>query len=208
MLIHISPKIYSESFGVELIDLTIPEFNLVLKEGRDLIVKTPYPNKNYWVVRRNRGQKHADGLMFRTDRPVKTFTVTTRWQVMFSGKPKVLTHEVRYELLDYEFDFASSDMCMWHGLDNPPFERRSSAQTEGYSPARAEPKMTVFQENSQSSRPPAVMDQDILDEYGIVVYRKEVFAMPTLEPERLNYPLLAEVVAAKPPLDHAYLILL
>ena len=65
MLIHITPRLLKpSSVGLTcgLIDVEVPELGLMLKEGRELVARTPYPNKRYLVASRKQGLKAIVGL--------------------------------------------------------------------------------------------------------------------------------------------------
>lgn len=59
MLIHISPQFLTcEASGndCEIVDLTIPELDLSLKGGSDIVSRRPFPNKRYVVASRKVGR--------------------------------------------------------------------------------------------------------------------------------------------------------
>ncbi|HGD4108486.1 TPA: DUF6012 family protein [Pseudomonas aeruginosa] len=48
-----------------LVDVQVPEIGLHLQNGKDLVTRTPYPNKTLLVGSRNIGRKAIAGLLIR-----------------------------------------------------------------------------------------------------------------------------------------------
>ena len=186
MLLHIRPRFFSSYRYVELIDLDIKPFGLHLEGGKDLATRRPYPNKRYAVACRKRGKKAIDGILLETGWPVNQFTYEARWAV---EDTLPVSHRVEYKILDREFDAASDDMTLWYacsrelgGWSNrfPPASRR-------FPPLVLEPLMELIAEDVDARR-------NVTDsvECGMILARREVFAMPTIERDRLLQTKLNE----------------
>ncbi|WP_255653935.1 DUF6012 family protein [Arsenophonus apicola] len=70
MLLHLSPRYYLRYSDVQLdlIDVSVPELNLTLKGGVDIVARTPYPNKCYQIACRKKGRKAINGIFIETDK--------------------------------------------------------------------------------------------------------------------------------------------
>lgn len=161
MLLHLSPTLLCESQDVVLVDVHVLPFGLRLIGGVDVVARRPYPNKRYRVACRKVGRKAVRGFLVATPAPLRTWTVVTRWAL---DAERLLTHTVRYELLDGDFDAASDSMMLWHGAD---------AELGGWSdriPSCHAGKGTMHVEPRMGMSP--------ADRY-------ETFRLPTLEPARL-----------------------
>jgi hypothetical protein len=80
-------------------------------------------------------------------------------------------------------------MMLWHGASKPlgGWSSRLPKWAEGLSPAVAEPKMEI------SSGKEGPQEHDVLNEYGLIVARQEVFAMPTIEPARITHCRMRDI---------------
>ena len=189
---HIRPRIYAPGVYVKLVELRIDALGLHLK-GNDLRTGRPYPNKNYDVGHLRIGRKHVDGILLSLSDWPPDFEVQAHWAV---AAEYVATHKVIYTLLDEDFGAASDDMTLWYARENldPPreFQNRFPPWAKDIPPVRAEPRMEVFPEQPD--------EHDLLDYKGQLVERTEVFALPTIEPERF---LGRERQIALPTLDMA-----
>ena len=180
MLIHVTPRIYlGQTNGVspgpmkcELIDVTIPELELVLEEGKDVVARRPYPNKNYLTACRKVGQKAIVGILVDTMLAVQSFSVLTRWAI---NAERTLTRRVNYLVIDEDYDTVSDDMLLW--------DSRWPEEALGFVPSRAQPRMDVWTaEASLHAR-----QGEVKDTYrdGMIALREETFRIPTIERERL-----------------------
>lgn len=145
MLIHLLPKfLMCDVYGpdVAMIDLHVPELNLTLRAGTDLVARQPYPNKRYWVASRKIGRKAIEGLLIETPGQLDTFTVETRWAVAADA---VALHRVTHKVLDTEFDAVSADMMLWHGMSAGlgGWTRRWPTCYEDLSAVSVQPHMTL-----------------------------------------------------------------
>jgi hypothetical protein len=182
MLWHIRPRLFSPFKHVTLIDLKIDPLGLFLIGGKDLVARRPYPNRHYAVACRKDGRKAIDGILIETEKPDSELLVTARWAIEAELS---VTHEVRYALLDRDFDAASDHMTLWRAcvwdLKQQPWSSRWPDRLKGVPPVRAEPVMDVLPGRVRSSEP-----EDLLDDTGEwIMRRRERFAMPTLERERI-----------------------
>lgn len=177
MLIHLAPKLYEPAVRItaELLDISIPECNMLLRGGKEIVARRPYPNKCYLVACRNKGQKAMHGLFIDVPGHLDAFSLLTRWQV----NGKMLTHSVDYQVLDRDFDTISEDMVLWCGLQNTPWTRRWPDVYRG-SPADHQPRMDVLAH--KIIRPGNVIDEV---EGAMIIRRHETFPTHTIERERL-----------------------
>lgn len=182
MLIHLSPRLFTCDVtgpNCELIDLAIPELNLLLKGGKDLTSRRPYPNKRYVVACRNLGRKAISGLVIQAPEGTRTFTATARWAI---DATLAVTHKVSYEIIDTDFDLVSDDMLLWSaspvGWGTLPCRWPDFAMD--WTPANAQPRMDVS--------PGGIREGVVLDTFegGLILLREEWHRLPTLEPERLS----------------------
>jgi hypothetical protein len=188
MLLHIRPKLFSHCDAVELVDLEIEPLGLFLRAKRELATRRPYPNKRYAVGCRREGRKALDGILIETaTRKIDDLYYKARWAI--EGE-LLATHRVHYKLLDHEFDAASDNMVLWGAMVAegewsaglpPTWSDRWPAWAAGLPPTKAEPLMEiVLRDDGKNGRA-----ENILDARGQIVERREVFAMPTIERERI-----------------------
>jgi hypothetical protein len=185
MLIHISPRFYTGPYAVpvQLVDVTVEQLGLVLRDGVDLVMRQPFPNKRIYVASRKTGRKAMNGLLIDTgEARVKEFDVITRWAV-FAGE--VVTHRVKYVVLDEEFDAVSAEMVLWRAMCESlgGWESRMPALPSDASPASHMPRMAIIPEDREQRTGDVV---DKLNGAGMVKERVEVFSMPTIQPARLE----------------------
>lgn len=179
MLIHITPCYYTceRSHGlVQLIDVSIDELGILLRDGVDIVARKPYPNNAYLVACRKSGRRAMDGLLIESAEHVPSYTVVTRWAL---AAETVVTHRVKHVVLDAEFDTVTDKMRLWHPL---PARQWASRWPDGYhdgSPAECQPRMQL---TSLPGRQGAVIDA-VVDK--IILERAEVFHLPTVERDRV-----------------------
>ena len=198
MLLHIRPRLFSSFFRqVTVVDLRIAEFDLHLVGGIDLVTRHPYPNRGYFVVCRREGRnKRIDGIFIEMAGWIEAFRCVTRWAFESAW---VVEHTVHYKLLDRDFDAASDDMTLWNGyhLEDGGWPDRRPAWALRAVPCRSEPVMHVLPED----RDHIGETDDEEDEAGWIVRRRQRFAMPTIERERLLAP---ELGSRRPGLASAF----
>lgn len=120
-------------------------------EGRaDLQTRKPYRNKDYFVACR-RGRRAAAGLFLETPEPVRQFTAVTRWSL---AAEILVTHRVRYIVLDDDFDAVTDNMVHWHAFRD--FGSRLPTFAKDWAPVKAQPCMDVLR--CHSDRVGEVMD--------------------------------------------------
>ena len=192
MLIHITPRLLKpSSVGLTcgLIDVEVPELGLMLKEGRELVARTPYPNKRYLVASRKQGLKAIVGLFIDATSHIEAFTVITRWSV--EGET-LLTHRVHYVVLDHDHDAVTDSMVLWHATSKSlgGFTSRWPQVPKEWTAANAQPRMDVLKHKAeQGGRVGEV--RDTVSPTGLIRERNETFRMPTVERARLLHPRLA-----------------
>ncbi|MCD5327854.1 DUF6012 family protein [Chromobacterium piscinae] len=192
MLLHLVPRLYlahvARDLAVDLVDLTIEPFGMVLQGGRDLVVRKPYPNKNYLAGCRKAGQKAINGVLVELPQPVTTLSTITRWSV---DAEVVLTHHVERQILDADFDLISDHMLLWYGAceslggwssrwPKQPADRRDMA------PVDLQPRMDLWAPE-MGGLPQQAWRRDRIEK-GMILERAESIAMPTLESGRLFGP--------------------
>jgi hypothetical protein len=176
MLLHLRPKMLSSGAFVDLIDLRIEPFGLYLQGGRELMAGRPYPNKHYAVVCRKSGKKAINGILINVNGPVSGFNYTARW---LAGGIMV-THRVSCSVLDQEFGAASDDMMFWRATSSG-WENRMPDAFRGAVPVYVEPVMQLVDISGKRSS-----TLDVIDfKTGWIIDRTQVFAMPSIEPDRL-----------------------
>jgi hypothetical protein len=120
MLIHISPRFYNpySDVNAEIHSVDIPEFNLSLKGGVDIVTRKPFPNKTMQIVCRKIGRKAINGLFLETNEIVENFTLIAKWMV----NDNICTHQVHMHIVDKDFDAATDCIMLWGGFFNTPFK--------------------------------------------------------------------------------------
>lgn len=185
MLLHIRPRLVSKySREIAITDLRIGELGLHLVGGIDLITRHPYPNRDYFVACRREGRNRSiDGIFIETAGWIETFHSVARWAIEDDW---VVEHTVHYSLLDRDFDAASDDMTLWSGRypEDGGWPDRCPAWCRKLVPCRTEPVMHVVGEDRRKIGE----TDDEEDKWGFMMRRRQRFAMPTIERERLLAP--------------------
>ena len=178
MLIHITPTLFLafHNYSCELVDLSVKEFGLVLKNERDIVARKPFPNKHYLVACRKTGRKAVGGILIESPLQTDSFTVITRWAVSAS---LVVTHKVNYVVMDRDFDAVSDNMMLWGEISQYVKKWRCPNFVNGTTPSRAQPRMDIY----PASLSGAERDGDVKDiiKNGLIIERNEVFSLPTIE---------------------------
>lgn len=197
MLLHVTPRFSLPSSAaaelVELVDVSIDPFGVVLRNGLHVMACRPYRNKRLLAVRRMVGRKrNVAGLLFEVPGVVDSFAVKTRWSL---SAEVVTTHRVEYRILDSERDAVSDAMTLWYST----FSGRDSRwprNSPGLTPAEAQPLMGLV----SGFRSPALQVVDRVSSSvlmdgrgGLLLERTEIFSMHTIERERLLLPLSRDV---------------
>ena len=192
-LLHLVPRFFGSFAAVELVDLSLEPIGLTLRGGMDLATRKPYPNKRYSIACRKRGQRAIEGILVVMKAPVESLDYTARWSV---DAEVVVTHRVRYRLLDHEFDAASDDKMLWHACSPSlggwasrwpkPDDAKSLGSTAPVMVAHVS-DATHFPEGNAGA--PA---QHQFAEGGLIVDRHQEFGLPTLERGRFGSPLAGD----------------
>jgi hypothetical protein len=194
MTLHIRPQFLGPHGDVELIGIQIEPFDIVLYGGKDVIARRPYPNKQYLVACRKQGQKAISGILIETNRVVEEFTCTTLWRV---GE-QITRHHVNYRVLDHDYRTVSDHMMLWRATEAAlgGWPNRLSPALDKVPPIWLQPVMEL------SPNPRRPNTEDVLDKSsGMVIARRQVFAMPTIEPERLSH---SQIVDRLPSIESAF----
>lgn len=198
MLIHLTPQYflrYSDVI-VDVIDISIPEMGLLLVGNKDIVVRTPFPNKNYKVVCRKKGEMAVNGIFIETAKPVQFFSVVTRWAV----NGEISLHKVHYSIEDLKYDAASADINIWNGFSGTNFEMRRPKTAEKFCFTKDQPQMVTLEIDNESSRDDAIFN--VLDDANYVRQRTEYFEIPSIEKERLIEPMWFNNLL--PMIEHAF----
>lgn len=181
MLVHVTPTIFAKfndrAVDVELVDISIPEFGVCLCGGSDVVGRKPVPNKYYTVACRKIGREAVSGLLFAVDGPVEFYTVTTRWRLLISGK--VISHEVMYQVLENEHEAVTDGMLLWGATEELPSRWPDFAN--GYVIAVHQPRMDLETSNGRLGEM-----VDTMDCSGLILERRELFRLPSVEKVRLT----------------------
>lgn len=195
MLIHIVPKMHVHEykrFDVQLLSISIPEIGW-RRDGRDLRVGHPYPNRSYFVgyITDAAHKKAVLGLIVKTNK-VSRYTVIEEWSV----NDLVVTHTVEHTVLDASFDAVSDAMLLWYGNDQWP--SRFPDDYPYRPPVMLEPTMDIFPAKENGTMRCENV-QDTFNKNGIIIQRLETFRLPTIERERLDTTNLAAFSINKMP---------
>jgi hypothetical protein len=179
MLLHLTPRFYLcySDVHVDIVDMSIPELGLTLKGDKDVVLRTPYPNKRYKVVCRKKGRKAINGIFIETDKRLNDFTVVTRWGV----NSDISVHKIHYHIIDSDYDAVTEYIMMWSGFYGTPYNSRTKEPQ--WIPAKDQPRMVTLLNDSESKRDESIYN--VVDGEGIVRERTEYIEMPTVERERL-----------------------
>lgn len=176
MLIHLRPRMYCPFKNVTLIDLEIEPFGLNLRNGIELRTGRPYPNRFHTVASRKVGRRALVGILIETSKPVDEFQYAARWAV---EAQLVVRHEVKFKVLDRDFDAVTDEFIAWHAFYGKNWGHRVPKELEKPD-AQHEPCMEVLSPERSRER------DDVVDQRtGLIMLRREVFQMPTIETERL-----------------------
>lgn len=182
MLYHLRPRIYTDRTDVSLIDIEVQPFRLLLVGADDVMVRKPYPNKNYHVACRKGSRKAIDGFLIETDQFVEAIRYVARWDI--GGE--VLAHDVTMKIIDQDFGLATENSVLWMPC-SPMLGGWSSREPEWMrytAPVHFEPRMEVYP-YAQFRTPPV----DRLAPNGMVRHRQQTIEVPTVEAARLPSPI-------------------
>jgi len=185
MLLHTVPRFYNKfkDVDIELVDVQIPEINLTLREGIDIVARKPYPNKCILAACRKKQNKAMEGLLIQLPGSLKRWTVITRWS---ENAEHLFTHIVKYTLMESQFDTVTDCVSMWSGYQHAVlgnWEDRHPHDSRITTPIHLQPSMENLFNNQKSNREAAI--EDIYSEKGQLIRRTELFDVPTIETERL-----------------------
>ncbi|ECY2548832.1 hypothetical protein F6853_10550 [Salmonella enterica] len=184
MLIHLTPRYYAKysDVQVDIIDVEIPQLKLVLKANVDIVIRTPFPNKNYKVVCRKIGRKAINGILIEVEGMFKDFTVITRWAV----NGEISRHETYYHVSDDEFDTVTEEDFLWSGFFNTPYRARCKEIENGGTLVKRQSAMVTLINDLNSNDDDNYWTYNKVDSEGIVRFRAEYINLPTVERERIT----------------------
>jgi len=197
MLLHLIPSLFinhSTRLECALIDFDCSALGLKLRNGIELVARQPYVNKRYLVANRKIGRKAMDGFLVETTNRIREFSTTTRWAV---GAHRVISHKVRYVVVDDELDAVTGKLLLWSGM---------SAGLGGFAPRWT--AATDFIEQRQPCMALVSSESgchvDSVDASGLIIERSEVFRVPTVERDRILYASNNSVYDRIPTADMAF----
>lgn len=181
MYIHLTPSFFLKfsNVSVELVDVQIPELDILLQNGREITVRFPSPNKRIHYVCRKKGRRGVQGILLNTDKPVSDITVISRWNVQGS----LTVHRVHMHIEGTD-DAATDCIHLWSGEAGRPFGDKTPVCAKEWMPAACQPRMTVTAADKFSGRETAIWRK--VDPRGIIREQTEFFTAATVEPERLQ----------------------
>ena len=182
MLIHLCPSVFAHAIDgeIRLLDVSSDDLGVSLRGGIELAARRPFPNKRYLVACRNIDQKALCGFLVEAPTWLWSFTVVTRWEVESIGH--VLTHRVRYEVMDNTHDAVSEQMMLWCGYqEDGGILRENRVPNEYGAPVTEQPRMELVPRLDRTARV-----RDVLNRHGHIVARTETFRIPSIERERIT----------------------
>ncbi|ELB2105026.1 hypothetical protein QNZ87_004199 [Vibrio parahaemolyticus] len=170
MLLHLSPMFISDGFAISprLHKVVIPEIELELIGGEDVIARQPHRNKRYYTGCRKVGRNAIDGILVKAPQQLNSFTLMTLWQLTPNRPP--ITHRVHYTLADRDFPFASDNLMLWG--------KRRHASTKEWSYAMGQPRMVMLPEHYHARQYRDISFTN--DEMGCVETCSESIIIPSL----------------------------
>lgn len=179
-IIHFTPQIQAPPsvLPLDLVDVKCEELGLALQNGRDTTVRRPWPNKHYQVVCRKVGRKAVLGWRVERSSIPTEFTVVTRWAL---AAEELLTHTVRYEVLDQDFDLVSDQVSMSTASACGNFESRWPADAMQWTPVQLQPCMSLVPYKGRGGK---IVEKAGL--CGLLEDRHETLSMHTLERGRFE----------------------
>lgn len=182
MLIHIAPRFLLQSLNekVELIDVSIPELSVQLRNDIEIRAGKPFLNKKYLVAMKKNGRKNYTGISFLTEKILDQFSVVTRWAI---NAEHISTHTVQYDILDHDFDVVSGELVLWYGfnVEGKKFHSRFPKQYD-QAPIKYQPRMELFTQNE--SRITISAEKTI---NGKITERHEKLATPSIPTEAISF---------------------
>lgn len=206
MLIHLTPKYFRRGPGAfdvdcQLIDYSIADIGLSLQAHKDLVIRTPFPNKHYLVACRKTGQKAIAGIFIDLNTQVAEFTATTRWLV--DGEVEV-THRVHYMLADHDFDATTDNMLYWYGYQssNEKWEARWPDCHKNAVPVKRMPRMDFLPQNPENPSRDGTFEDTLSAVGDMLIERNETFIIPSIDRIRLTSTRATK--DRLPSIDHAF----
>jgi len=194
MLVHFRPRISAWSNWVQIYDVHIKPFDLVLLGGKEIKSCRPRQSEPLIVACNRRGPDGIDGLLM--DIPeCREFEVVSRWQV---DEGVLVEHNVEYKIVDSDFDTVSDDKSLWlsteevrrwprlQGAFLQSWQKRSSTRF-----VNVEPLMEITRTAKGCRNDSTYIDNEtwgtdrVSASLGIIISRTQGFLMPTIERGRL-----------------------
>lgn len=176
MLIHLAPTFCAIASTPTLVDVHLPELNLTLREGHELVARRPYPNKAYRVACRRLGTKAIVGFLVDAPDGLREFTVISRWAV---DAQYVAIHRVQHSIQDHQHGCVSQLSLLWHAY--PGAESRWPEGMPRLFGLEIDPMMEDI-----GTLPRKGICEDRVRTDGFIEFRREVLALPSLEVDRLH----------------------
>lgn len=175
-LIHIMPRFFLPTALqelVNLVDVSIPEFDLTLRHGHELAVRRPFPNKRYLIPCMRSPRKATEGFIISVPECPANYTVITRWELVGI---QTVSHTVRHEMQERELGAASDNDTLWLAHASHPHWQNRTPQLAPTAPTIA-----------PVERPLHSLELSFtLDGQLQVSNELSTIQMPTIEQERLR----------------------
>jgi hypothetical protein len=209
MFIHFTPRIFElptkrlenerqnemlwiTFWPATLISVEIPEFDLVLVGGKDVVKRKPYPNKGHSVVCRKIGRKAILGILLDVPYRVREFTTKTHWEILML-KPEFLKnneedvflkynifHFVKYIILDQKFDLVTDNTRLWSEKTKQfcTFESRRPKYSKKLTPLEVYPYYDILLNENK------INDENFYY-HKLIHGKKDILKVPSVEADRL-----------------------
>ena len=196
-LIHIVPRFCTRYIPATIHRVEIPELEITLNAGKELMTGHPYPNKRYCVAC-PKGRTHYDGFFIQTPMRVPDFTTKMYWKL---ANGLIIAHEVTQITTDTEFPTTSWTASKWCGVYGRPWIA-SRYPENAPPPVKLQPTM-IFETDSEDDAESRCCNEIINFGGSLgIIKSSETYHVPTINPERL----LDSVFPSErlPPLETAF----
>jgi hypothetical protein len=185
MLLHYDISFQSATrlgVGRSIIDMSIPEVGITLVGGRDVMTRTPYPNKHY-VLPCAKGRKAEQGMLIDVGDAPDEMTLVTRWAI---DAERVAVHEVAIRHAGPRRDVIATSASLWRAWGHDDWTWDDDAW-----PAWADrnngamfmdPRMNELDRGQETMRP---RDDVVAD--GRVIRRRESLDVTSIGRDRYDW---------------------
>lgn len=166
--------------GRRLVDVSVPEIGLELRQGREVTTRTPYPNK-HWIIVGRKGNPPTDGLLIDVGDAPDALTVRTRWEV--EGRA-IIVHEIEIVLADRLHDVVAAHSTAWTRYGDPGYHW-DSVQLP-WMGRYGTIALDAFMQDERTGHETVRGARERLSG-GLVVLRRETMEVPTIERSRFEW---------------------